>query len=156
MARPGDQLENPVTGERIVFRRTASDTDGQLLELDQFWTRRGQRTVEHVHPQMEERWEVMAGVAQFRIEGIERLARPGDVLIAAPGTPHVGWNPGEAEVHLRTQFRPALRWEELVERLFLLAREGRTDEVGVPEPATLAELMREFHREIAAAPRTPA
>ena len=28
MIRPGDTLENPVTGERLTFRRTASETNG--------------------------------------------------------------------------------------------------------------------------------
>ena len=34
MARAGDVLENPVTGERIVFRRVAADTNGELLLFD--------------------------------------------------------------------------------------------------------------------------
>ncbi len=50
MARAGDELVNPITGERIVFRKTAADTDGTLLEMDDFWTQPGHRAPEHVHP----------------------------------------------------------------------------------------------------------
>jgi hypothetical protein len=34
MARAGDIIENPGTGERIVFRKTAADANGELLR----WT----------------------------------------------------------------------------------------------------------------------
>jgi hypothetical protein len=33
-----DELFNPLTGERIVFRKTAAETGGVLLEMDDFWT----------------------------------------------------------------------------------------------------------------------
>jgi hypothetical protein len=34
MAYAGQVLDNPVSGERITFRKTASDTGGELLEFD--------------------------------------------------------------------------------------------------------------------------
>ena len=34
MAKAGDELVNPVTGLRTVFRKTARDTDGELLQVD--------------------------------------------------------------------------------------------------------------------------
>jgi mannose-6-phosphate isomerase-like protein (cupin superfamily) len=151
VARAGEELVNPVTGERIVFLRTAADTGGELLEMEDTWTRPGHRAAEHVHPGMEERWEVLSGAAAFRVGGVERVAGPAEVVIAPPGTPHVAWNPGDGEVRLRVEMRPALRWEEVVERLFALARDGRTDERGVPALADLAELLREFPHELAPA-----
>jgi hypothetical protein len=51
----------------------------------------------------------------------------------------------------RIELRPALGWERFLERLFALAREGRTDAAGVPEPALLAELLAESELEIAPA-----
>ncbi len=44
---------------------------------------------------------------------------------------------------------PALRWEKFTRRLFTAAHEGRTDDQGMPERQLLAELLREFHRELA-------
>jgi hypothetical protein len=32
VARAGEVLENPISGQRIIFRKTASDTDGKLHE----------------------------------------------------------------------------------------------------------------------------
>jgi len=34
MARAGDELVDPNTGERMIFRKTAKETDGELLQLD--------------------------------------------------------------------------------------------------------------------------
>ena len=34
MARAGDELVDPITGERMIFRKTAKETDGELLQLD--------------------------------------------------------------------------------------------------------------------------
>jgi mannose-6-phosphate isomerase-like protein (cupin superfamily) len=134
MARRGDTVENPHTGERITFVTTAADSGGELLVMDDVWTRSGHRAPEHVHPGMEERWEVLAGRAAFRIGGEEREAGPGDVVVAPAGTPHAAWNPTAGEVRLRIEMRPALRWEEFVVRLFR----------GDPP----AELLREFSAEL--------
>ena len=34
MAYAGQMVENPVTGERIVFRQTSADTGGELVAID--------------------------------------------------------------------------------------------------------------------------
>jgi quercetin dioxygenase-like cupin family protein len=152
MARAGDELVNPITDERVVFRRTAMETDGRLLEMDDFWTRPGRRAPEHVHPGMQERWEVIAGTACFRIDDRERSAGPGEVVVAEPGVPHLAWNPTAEPVHVRIQMRPALGWETFIERLFALASEGHGGEDGAPDPQRMLELLREFPREIAMRP----
>jgi quercetin dioxygenase-like cupin family protein len=152
VATAGQQIENPVTGERIVFRITAEGSGGDLLELDDFYMRPGHRAAPHVHPGMEERFEVIEGAVGFLIDGEERHAGPGEVVTVPPGTPHVAWNAGDAPAHVRLQFRPALRWEHFVERIFGLAAEGRTDDHGVPELELLGPLLAEFADEIAPAP----
>jgi mannose-6-phosphate isomerase-like protein (cupin superfamily) len=106
--------------------------------MDSVWTRPGHRAGEHVHPGMEERWEVVAGRAAFRIGDDERELGPGETVVAPPGTPHLAWNPTGGEVRLRIEMRPALRWEEFVERLFA----GESP----------AALLPEFGREVAAPP----
>jgi quercetin dioxygenase-like cupin family protein len=138
MAATGDSLQNPATGERIVFVRTAADSGGELLEMENVWTRADHRTQPHVHPEMEETWEVISGSAGFEIAGQRRVAGPGETVVAPPGTPHHGWNAADGETRLRITMRPALRWEEFVERLF------RGDDV--------RELLREFSREVAPPP----
>src|SRR3954469_25021115 len=118
MAEAGQTVVNAATGERVTFVKTAADTGGELLEMELVWPRPGQRAPAHVHPEMEERYEVLEGTAAFRVGGKEQTAGPGDVVTAPPGTSHLAWNPTEGEVRLKVQFRPALRWEEFVVRLF--------------------------------------
>jgi len=139
MARVGDELENASTRERIVFLRTSADTGGELLEMENVWTRAEHRTVPHVHPGMEETWEVLSGRAGFRIGGEEHSAGPGESVVAAPGVAHHAWNESGGETRLRITMRPALRWEEFVVAAFA-------------DPASAVELLREFPEEIALAP----
>jgi hypothetical protein len=91
---------------------------------------------------MEERYEVLSGTAAFRIAGEQRRAGPGETVTVPKGTPHLAWNPTPEPVTLKVEFRPALRWEQFVERLF------------AGEEA-VAILMREFRREIAPPPEAP-
>jgi len=141
-------IENPATGEQIAVVRH----DAEILVLDDRWTRPGHRAAEHVHPAIEERIEVLEGRARFRVAGAERDLGPGDAVVVAPGVAHLGWNPREDEVRLRLELRPPLRWLEVVERLLALARDGRTDARGVPEPAELVALLDEFAAELAPPP----
>src|SRR3954468_23937036 len=106
--------ENPRTAERVDFLRD----DGEVLEMALTWPRPGLRAAEHVHPEMEERYEVIAGRAAFRIGGAGGDAGPGETGTGPPGTRHLAWNPTEGEVRLRIEMRPALRWSQFVERLF--------------------------------------
>jgi quercetin dioxygenase-like cupin family protein len=152
VARSGETISNLVTGEIITFVQTAAETGGELLELHDTWTRPGQRAAPHVHPKMEERFEVVSGRAGVVVDGDEHELGPGDALAVPPGTPHVAWNAADGETRIKLEFRPAGRWEEVVERLFALARQGLTDARGVPEPRSLAELLAEFADEIAPAP----
>jgi quercetin dioxygenase-like cupin family protein len=149
VARPGETILNPVTGERITWIRV----EPGVLEWEDVWTRPGHRVAPHVHPGMEERWQVTAGRAAFRIgaEGDvpERVLAAGESVVAPRGVPHVGWNATDSEARLRVTMTPALRWAEVVEQLFGWAAEGRTDENGTPEPELLLRLLSAYAPEIA-------
>jgi mannose-6-phosphate isomerase-like protein (cupin superfamily) len=128
-------IENPRTGEQIEFE---SETP-ELLRMRVAWTRPGHRALEHIHPNMEERWEVLDGRAAFRIDGIPVEAAAGSVVVAPPGRRHLAWNPTDGPVLLRIEMRPALRWAEFTTRFFagedpiaLLAEFA--DEVVLPPP----------------------
>jgi mannose-6-phosphate isomerase-like protein (cupin superfamily) len=131
MASEGQTVENAETGERITFLSITPE----LLVMDDVWPRPGHRAIEHLHPEMEERWTVIEGRAAFRIGGEELELGPGEWIEAQAGAPHLAWNPTDGPVRLRIEMRPALRWAEFTERLF------RGDP---PE-----KLLREFSREIA-------
>lgn len=107
-------IENPRTGEQTEF---VGET-AELLEMLVTWSRPGHRALEHVHPNMEERWEVLEGRAAFRIDGVEVEAAEGSVVVAPAGRRHLAWNPTDGVVRLRIEMRPALRWREFTTRFF--------------------------------------
>ena len=132
MAKAGDELLNPVTGLRTVFRKTAEETSGGLLQVD--WIGESSWTTgpDHVHPRQEERFEVLSGRLGLRADGIERVHGVGDVIVVSAGSPHAAWNAGDDEVHVLVDFRPALRTETAFETLAGLARDGKSNRAGPP------------------------
>jgi quercetin dioxygenase-like cupin family protein len=107
-------IENPRTGERVEFISESSE----LLTMATTWTRKGHRAAEHVHPIMEERFEVLEGRAAFRIDGIDIAAGEGTVVVVPPGRRHSAWNPTDRPVRLKIEMRPPLRWREFTTRFF--------------------------------------
>ena len=107
-------IENPRSGEQVEF---VSETSGALTMLTT-WTRPGHRATEHVHPNMEERFEVLEGRAAFRVDGVEVVAAAGEVVVVPPGSRHLAWNPTDAPVRLKVEMRPGLRWAEFTRRFF--------------------------------------
>ena len=136
--RAGDVVENPVTGERIFFRRTAAETGGELVDIEVTVKAGGGVAAAHVHPYQTERFEVLEGMLEFR-QGRRRLtAAPGDVVTVTPGTPHSFRNVGEGEARFTTEVRPALGFERFIQTMFALAADGKTNKKGMPSPLRLA------------------
>jgi quercetin dioxygenase-like cupin family protein len=149
MAKAGDELLNPVTGLRTVFRKTAQETSGDLLQVDWIGSPGWTTGPDHVHPRQEERFEVLSGRLGLRADGIERVHSVGDVIVVSAGSPHAACNAGDDEVHVLVDFRPALRTEGAFETLAGLARDGKTNRAGAPKnPLMLALVLREFEEEI--------
>jgi quercetin dioxygenase-like cupin family protein len=101
MIYPGDRLENPVTGEVLVFHQTAEQTGGELVRVETIVQPDGFVAAGHVHPAQTERFEVLDGTVGFRLGRKTFEARLGDVAFVPSGTPHQFWNSGT-----RVQVRP--------------------------------------------------
>lgn len=142
MIRPGDRLENPVTGEVLVFHRTSEETNGEAVLFETIVRPHGFVAAAHVHPLQTERFEIVAGRLGLRVGGQEILAGPGDVVTVAQGTPHRFWNAGESEARFLCEVRPALQFESLIETMFTLATEGKTNRKGLPNPLRLAVIAK--------------
>jgi quercetin dioxygenase-like cupin family protein len=149
MAKAGDKLVNLVTGLRTVFRKTARDTDGELLQVDWIGDPGWTTGPDHVQPRQEERFEVLSGRLGLRVDGVERIYGVGEVIVAAPGSAHAAWNAGsDDEVHVLVNFRPALRTATAFEPLAGLARDGKTNRAGAPRNPLLALVLHHFEEEI--------
>ena len=121
MIRAGDSIHNPVTGERIVFRQTSADTNGEAVVIETYVEPHGFVAAAHVHPSQEERFQVLRGTVGFKIGGKKQLAGPGTRVTVPAGTPHTFWNAGEETAQFVCEVRPALQFESLLETMFALA-----------------------------------
>lgn len=150
MAFTGEVLDNPISGERFIFRTTADDSAGELLAFDLVVDPDGRVPGGHVHPVQQETFQVLRGTMRFR-KGLRTVvARQGDTVVVPPGAFHRFANAGDEPAVVRVRVEPALRMEQLFETVVALAREGRTLRSGMPKPLDLALFMREFEQEVRA------
>jgi len=142
MATAGQAFENPVTGERMVFNKTAHETNGTVLDIEFFVKPdTGKGLAAHFHPYFAERVEIIAGSAHYRIGKTELSAWSGDMVMLPKGVPHLHpWNVGNDILHWRkiTQFdepnmQLLLASAGFFESLYALAQQGKVRENGLPK-----------------------
>ena len=144
MIRTGDTIENPVTGERVTFLKSAKDTVGEVVVIDTTVAPGGFVAAEHIHPYQSERFEILSGEVEFKRGKEIVVAKPGEVVIVEPGTPHHFRNlSDEEEIRFRAEVRPALSFETFLETMYGLAADGKTNKKGLPNPFRLAVIMNE-------------
>jgi len=143
MIRTGDTIENPVTGERITFLATSRDTDGEAVVIETVVEPDGFVAAAHVHPSQSERFAVKEGTLGLKVGGQKLTLGPGDVAVVDAGTAHKFWNAGDEPVRFVCEVRPALRFESLLETMFALAADGKTNRKGMPNPIRLAVIAKE-------------
>jgi mannose-6-phosphate isomerase-like protein (cupin superfamily) len=142
MIHAGDTIENPVTGERIVFHKTSAETNGEYVEIEVFVKPGGVVAAAHVHPYQTERFEILGGTIGMKVGRKKIEAGYGDVVTVEPGMPHKFWNAGKDELHFACVVRPALQFEHLLETMFALAVDGKTNRKGMPNPLRLAVIAK--------------
>lgn len=141
MAHAGKVIESPDT--RLVFVKTARDTNGELLRFEQFVQPGHAPVPAHVHARQEERFVVHAGRMGVRAAGRERILDAGEEVVVPPGTPHTFWNASEGNevLHHTVELRPALRSEGFFETVFGLQRDGKLVSGRPPNPLMMAPVV---------------
>ncbi len=143
-------IVNPLSGEQIVIRRTAAQTDGAVLDWELTLAPGGKVPSSHAHPGQEEVFTVLEGTMRFRVGWRRLIAAGGDVVRVPPGTVHHFANAGREPARLAVQSRPALAMEELLETAAALAQEQHSAGRALPRPLELALFMADFEREVRA------
>lgn len=148
MIKPGDTLENPITGERFTFTDTAASSDGELLAFELGVRPGGAVPIPHVHPIQTERFEVVEGRMRFRVGFRTVVAEASDVVEVEPGVMHGFANTGEEDARVLVEVRPALAMEEMFGEVIAMARAGRMTKRGMPRNLLdLATLARSYDQE---------
>jgi quercetin dioxygenase-like cupin family protein len=142
MIRSGDTIRNPITGESITFHQTSADTNGEAVVIECSVQPHGFVAAAHVHPSQTERFAVVEGNLGMKVGRSKSTLGRGEVAVVEPGTAHKFWNAGEDEVRFVCEIRPALQFESLLETMFALAEDGKTNRKGMPNPLRLAVIAR--------------
>jgi quercetin dioxygenase-like cupin family protein len=156
MASTGHLIENPLSGEQIVIRKTAAETGGTELIWELTLAPGGRVPSSHAHPQQEECFTVLDGTMKFRVGWRSITARAGETVRIRPGTVHHFANAGPCPAHVLVSTRPALAMEELLETAAALARDQHAAGRAIPRPLDLALFMRDFEPEVKAPYLPPA
>ena len=125
MIRSGQTIENPVTGERLVFEKTSAETNGEYVLFECHVEPNGFVAAAHVHPLQHERFEVLEGALTFKVDGEEFPAEPGDIVLVPAGRKHQFWNAGRQTARFECKVLPALDFESLIETMFRSPRTAR-------------------------------
>ena len=143
MIAAGQTVENPVTGERLTFLETGRETDGEYVRFEAEILPGGTLPSPHTHPNQTETFEIASGTLSMRV-GLHKVeAKPGDVVVVEPGTPHNFRNRTESPVRMLVEVRPALHIESVIETMYGLAADGKTNRWGMPNPFRLAVIAKE-------------
>jgi quercetin dioxygenase-like cupin family protein len=139
--QPGDELRNPVTGERIRFLEISEEA----LVLESSYEPGGRRAPAHHHPSQHELITVLSGVVQCTVAGEDRTLRKGESVEVAPGVAHDVRGDAERRGRVRLETRPALRTVAFLETMFGLAQDRRVSpKTGVPGLLQVALTAREY------------
>jgi quercetin dioxygenase-like cupin family protein len=144
VAREGQQISNPRTGQRMTFLELRPE----LLRVESVNPPTPEREPVHVHPKQVSGAEVIEGSLVFEVAGERHELSVGDTISVPANTPHRFWNESSGDARSIQFFQPSLDIASFFETLFALAQQGNLDEKGMPRPLQLAVMVPEFGQEI--------
>lgn len=140
----GEVLDLSALGARVVLLPAGPDLDGKSLTYDVIGRPRGLVVQPHVHPDQEERFEVIDGEMVLVLGRKRRVLRPGDRASVPAGTVHRQLASGSDDGHVRVTITPAGRTEEFMRYLAALSSTGEFTHAGFPKPVAAARLIVDF------------
>ena len=142
MIRSGQTIENPVTGEVLIFHKTSRDTGGDYVLVEAVLQPGAAVAAAHSHPYQSESFHVVEGTVGMKV-GREKLElEAGDSVTVLPRTAHKFWNAGHGQARFTCEVRPAGAFEQRIETMFSLAADGKTSKKGMPNLLRLAVIAR--------------
>ena len=149
MSNPSIEFKNPA-GERLTFRRTGAETNGELLVMEATYVPHSEKPPLHYHPYQEEQFEVLRGSFRARVGEVEHTYQAGDKFTVPANTPHWMHNISDKEGCLLWEVRPALKTQDFFATMWGLIEAGKTNANGLPDLLQLAVILRTYNREFRA------
>jgi mannose-6-phosphate isomerase-like protein (cupin superfamily) len=155
VAKTGQIISNPITGERITFLKTSADTGGELLSVEVELPPRARGVPPHYHLAQTERFETLEGTLDVHVGGRDLRLLPGEPAEVSPRVIHRFWNGSERPARFSCDIRNPGRIETSLEAAHGLARDGKTNEKGVPRNPFQLALLFELSESYLAGPPVP-
>ena len=124
-------VDDPVLGHRLSFSRATDPDGGEVLHVE-IWLDPGGGVTPHIHPAMEERFEVLEGAPSFLAGRSWSTADPGETVVVPAGTRHAYRNRGGVTAHMVCHARPPSTLQQFLEETAALSRAGRITRRGFP------------------------
>ena len=125
-------VEVPTLRQRFSFTRTTDENGGEVLHVE-VWVDPGGGVTPHVHPTMEERFDVLGGRPSFLAGRKWATTSPGDTVVVPAGTRHAFRNDGDEVAHFVGHARPPSTLQEFLEDTAGLSRAGLLTRQGIPK-----------------------
>jgi len=138
MSLQGLTLDNGAV--HLTFLATASETGGALHAQRARYAPSSPWAPRHSHPHQDERFVVEQGALCLRIDGVERIARAGEVVEIGRGVVHQARNALDEPTIVNWETRPALQSAELYRALYAFPAGSRP-------PLLEALALLDAHRE---------
>jgi mannose-6-phosphate isomerase-like protein (cupin superfamily) len=153
----GELVDDPLFRQRYRFRHA-----GDVLRIEIRTEPGGGVLADHVHPLLEERYELIEGEVTFRVDGKPVVASPGAKVVVASGVRHSFQNTGTDTSYLEVEAYPPLRLQESITEGAMLGRAEKLTATGKPRSIARADrggrpraaLPRDRGPELAAARRS--
>jgi quercetin dioxygenase-like cupin family protein len=125
-------IEDPVLRQRLSFSRTTESDGSEVLHVET-WVDPGGGVTPHVHPAMDEHFEVLDGEVSF-LAGRKWVTVPAGNDISVPrGTRHAYRNRSQAEAHFVAHVRPPSTLQGFLEDVTRMSQAGLITRHGIPK-----------------------
>ena len=149
MATSGHRSHMP-DGSVYILRQPSEETGGESVEMEFVLPGDCVAPPPHVHRQQVEEFEVLEGTFDVMVDGEWTTLQPGQSAQVPLGALHTFRNPTDRVVRVRNWHRPALRFEEFIERTSQTLRAAGVTRRRDPRiPLYLSAVMLEFDETLA-------
>lgn len=136
-ASTGERLPLP-GGSSFVVVKSAAETGGERVELEITVPPGAPSPPPHFHPRQEEQWHVVAGSLSVLVGGDWRTLAEGESVTIPAGQVHTLKNRTTTPVRVLDVHVPALDFQDYMEELSRLTREGKI--TSLRDPRTLLHM----------------
>ena len=149
MAVRGDHFQMP-DGSVYLVQRAGVETDGEFVEMEFVLPPGCVPPPPHVHRSQVEEYEVLEGRFDVMVGGAWRTLGPGESASVPVGALHTFRNRSGEVVRVRNWHRPAMRFEDFIERTCTtLNAAGITRKRDPRVPLYLSMIMLDFDETLA-------